>query len=163
MRPVSEKWGTSAGWMQPCCLASGGEIIQWVILSACIDITIQTGNKQNFPKLHILHSFVHHCVLMQKTRLHLMCELEARALSARGEIDRIGTGLYEAQKGMGMSFDVLSFSLFFQTTFLLSLVGAECPGLRLWCGCPPNDPCRIFNGAFKTLLFFIFLLVGHFV
>lgn len=157
MLPVSEKRGTSAGWMQPCYLASGGEIIQWVILSLCIDIAIQTSNKPNFPKLHICHSFVHHCVLMQKTRLHLMCELEARALSAQGEVDRIGTSYWSLRgpEGDGNEFWCPVLQSFLPDHFpSYSLVGAECPGLRLWRHCPPNDPCRMFNGAFKTDVFF---------
>ena len=82
MLPVLEEQGTSAGWMELYCLASGQETIQWVILSFWIDITMQTGNKTSSSKPCILHSFVYHRGLMQKTMLRLMRELDAGELSA---------------------------------------------------------------------------------
>lgn len=72
-------------------MASGQEIIPWVILSACIDMTMRTGNEPSIPELYILHNFVYHCGLILKTVFHLVSERDVRALCAQSGVDRIGT------------------------------------------------------------------------
>lgn len=115
-------------------MASGQEVIPWLILSACIDTSMQTGNEPSVPELCILHNFVYHCGLILKTVFDLVSEQDVKALCAQRKVDRIGTDYWTLTGTEG--------NQSFSPGHLHSevLIGVEHPFLRSGWGCSPNDP-----------------------
>lgn len=113
-----------------------------LILSACIDMSMQTGNEPSIPELYILHNFVYHCGLILKTVFDLVSEQDVKALCAQRKVDRIGTDYWTLTGTEGNQ----SFSPGHLHSEVLLDVGH--PFLRSGWGCSPNDPYGMFKWCF---------------